>query len=162
MWLFPQSLVSFEMQALLRGSPESPAACSFLAISRKVFSKSAHFVRVQKILLEVYKTQAISRKAFAKSAHFVRVQKILLEVYKIKLFWRAAGSIPTPAMLKVTQGHIVAGSAAELRRITPSWVLDYISTESRLKLIESRSYRLELSLDLRCAAQHGKSASILY
>jgi hypothetical protein len=56
---------------------------SFLAISRKGFSKSAHFVRVQKILLEVHKSQAISRKAFAKSAHFVVLQKMLLYLCKI-------------------------------------------------------------------------------
>jgi hypothetical protein len=101
---------------------------SFLAISRKVFSKSAHFVRVQKILLEVHKSQAISRKAFAKSAHFVVLQKMLLYLCKIT-FGRptkssisgglsvqssSVGSIPTPAMLKVTQRHttVSAGSAA--------------------------------------------------
>ena len=36
---------------------------------------------------------------------FVPLQNYLWQAYKIKHFWRAVGSIPTPAMLKVTQRH---------------------------------------------------------
>ena len=45
---------------------------------------------------------------------FVPLQNYLWQAYKIKHFWRAVGSIPTPAMLKVTQRHttVSAGSAA--------------------------------------------------
>jgi len=37
---------------------------------------------------------------------FVPLQNYLWQAYKIKHFWRAVGSIPTPAMLKATQGRI--------------------------------------------------------
>eukprot|EP01046_Picozoa_sp_COSAG06_P043460 COSAG06_NODE_5693_length_3315_cov_330.218216_4_plen_185_part_00 len=73
-----ESIVGLWNRRLLRRS-------SFLAISRKGFSKSAHFVRVQKILLEVHKSQAISRKAFAKSAHFVVLQKCFCTSAKLPL-----------------------------------------------------------------------------
>ena len=45
---------------------------------------------------------------------FVPLQNYLWQAYKIKHFWRAVGSIPTAAMLKVTQRHttVFAGSAA--------------------------------------------------
>ena len=62
----------------------------------------------QKSICEISSLCSLTKNAF------VPLQNYLWQAYKIKHFWWAVGSIPTPAMLKVTQRHttVSAGSAA--------------------------------------------------